>query len=434
MQHSPPDQGSQPDISAPCCGPAATCDAPASTGLPAMPEHAVPLQAQCVAVAVSGGADSLYALTQMRQQARKVIALHGLFLPTPPSAPAQPAPQKSSAQQSGALQSPQQHHSSPPDTGAQQAGPPPGLREACEHLGVELHVLDMRAAFDTAVIAPFMQAYLTGHTPNPCAHCNAHIKFGALWDAARSLGADALSTGHYAALVPHPVYGLSLQQGQDMRKDQSYFLSLVPMQALRHAIFPLASQHKSEAIAFLHEQGLTIPLPKESQDICFIPSSLDKGYRTFMYAQAAQRGLSLGTSGPMCLPDGRIVGEHQGLWQYTQGQRKGLGVAYSEPLYVTGKDSRTNTLLLGTKEDCLMRGCTTAPANLLVAPTLWPAELMVRVRYRQTNAPATVEVRADGSLRIQFAEVQSLSATGQIATVYDTAGCVLAGAVINTVY
>lgn len=376
------------------------------------------LQASCVAVAVSGGADSLYALTQMRQQARKVIAVHGLFLPPSCTPNSTPNCTPNCAHDTAApLQSPAVQ----------------GLQAACAHLGVELHVLDFRAAFDAAVVAPFMHAYLSGNTPNPCAHCNAHIKFGALWDAARTIGADALSTGHYAALVPHPVYGLALQQGQDSTKDQSYFLSLVPLEALRHAIFPLARERKSEAIAFLQQQGLTIPLPKESQDICFIPSSLDKGYRTFMHDQAAQRGLSLGNHGPMCLRDGRVVGEHKGLWQYTQGQRKGLGVAHSEPLYVIAKDSLSNTLLLGPKDECAMQACSTERANLLVAPELWPREVLVRVRYRQTNAPATVDIQADTSLHIRFAEQQQLSATGQIATVYDAEGYVLAGAVINSV-
>lgn len=384
---------------------------------------------QCVAVAVSGGADSLYALSQMRQKARKVIALHGLFLPA--------SVQDDAAQARIAPSSP--HAPSVPDTRPpcppkNPPSPVAGLQKACDHLGVELHILDLRTTFDTAVVAPFMRAYLDGHTPNPCAHCNAHIKFGALWDAARNLGADALATGHYAALVPHPAYGLALQQGQDTAKDQSYFLGLVPMDALRHAIFPLAQQRKSEAIAFLQQQGLEIPLPKESQDICFIPSSLDKGYRTFMTSQAMQRGLDLGARGPMRLADGSTVGEHQGLWHYTQGQRKGLGVAYREPLYVVGKNKATNTLLLGTKDACHMQGCTTSKANILVEPDVWPREVLVRVRYRQRNAPATVEVTADNKLNIRFAEQQDLSATGQIATVYDAQGCVLAGAIITSIF
>lgn len=402
---------------------------------------------QCVAVAVSGGADSLYALSQIRLKARKVIALHGLFLP--------PRPQDAVAHASAAQSAPHDPPvlGAPPDPSApsdphaphnpsstSRATPPnppnavAGLQKACDQLGVELHVLDLRTTFDDAVVAPFMRAYLDGHTPNPCAHCNAHIKFGALWHAARNLGADALATGHYAALVPHPAYGLALQQGQDHTKDQSYFLGLVPMDVLRHAIFPLAQQRKTEAIAFLQQQRLEIPLPKESQDICFIPSSLDKGYRTFMTSQAIQRGLSLGTHGPMRLADGSIVGEHQGLWHYTQGQRKGLGVAYREPLYVVGKDKTTNTLLLGTKDACHMQGCTTSRANIVVEPDLWPSKVLVRVRYRQRNAPATVEIGADDSLTIRFAEQQDLSATGQIATVYDAQGCVLAGAVITAVF
>lgn len=366
----------------------------------------------CVAVAVSGGADSLYALAHLSQQYPKVIALHGLFLPAEDSAG---------------------NPTENPNDASSASNPQEALRTACETLGLALHVVDLRAAFDAAVVRPFLQAYLDGHTPNPCAHCNAHIKFGALWQAAQALGADALATGHYAALEQHPRYGYSLRQARDSSKDQSYFLSLVDKSRLQHALFPLAQQHKSDAVAYVHRLGLRIPVPKESQDICFVPQHLQDGYRSFMHTQAQQRGLHLGAEGPMRLPDGRTVGRHHGLWQYTQGQRRGLGVAYSEALYVTGKDIANNTLLLGTKADCLMRSCQTAPANLLVAPELWPDQVQVRVRYRQSNAPATVQVQADHSLQISCQEQQA-SASGQIATVYDNDGFVLAGAVINNTY
>lgn len=358
-----------------------------------------------VAVAVSGGADSLYALARLSQQYPKVMALHGLFLP----------PER-------------------PDSPSSASDPQYALRTACDQLGVALHVVDLRAAFDAAVVRPFLQAYLDGHTPNPCAHCNARIKFGALWKAAKALGADALATGHYAALEQHPRYGYSLRQGSDSSKDQSYFLSLVNKNSLQHALFPLAHQHKAAAIAYVHSLGLSVPMPKESQDICFVPHHLQDGYRTFMQSQALQRGLHLGTEGPMRLPDGRTVGRHQGLWQYTQGQRRGLGVAHSEPLYVTGKDIANNTLLLGARADCLMRSCQTAPANLLVDPALWPDQVQVRVRYRQNNAPATVHVQADQSLHIHCEEKQQASASGQIAAIYDAEGFVLAGAVITNTH
>lgn len=353
----------------------------------------------CVAVAVSGGADSLYALARLSREYDKVFALHGLFWPPETDAPAELA--------HGAA-----------------------LRQACDRLGVKLHVVDLRAAFDSAVVLPFVEAYRQGHTPNPCAHCNAHIKFGALWEAAQGFGADTLATGHYAAREQHPVYGIALRQGQDSTKDQSYFLSLVAKDRLERALFPLAQQRKADALAALQALGLQVPVPKESQDICFVPQELQGGYRTFLCFQAERRGLKLGGSGPMRLPDGTLVGRHQGLWNYTQGQRRGLGVAYAEALYVTGKNIETNTLLLGVKDDCLMQQCRTHSANMLVPPALWPETLHVRVRYRQHNAPATVEVQPDNSLHIHFDTPQQASTSGQIATLYDPQGFVLAGAVI----
>ncbi len=346
-----------------------------------------------VAVAVSGGADSLYALCALKEQGHDVLALHGRFLP------------------------PADDH---PD-------PTPDLRRVCAGLGIPLHVPDMTEAFDEAVIRPFVEDYTAGHTPNPCARCNARIKFGALLDAATMLGARRLATGHYAGLTRHPVYGLSLRRGADAAKDQSYFLALVPGERLKRALFPLADVTKKAAVAALEKRGLAVPLPTESQEICFVPND---DYRTFLLSQSRARRISLPGPGPMLLRDGRRVGRHQGLWQYTEGQRRGLGVAWSEPLYVTGKSRENNVLLLGTRDELGMRGCRTGAANLLVAPELWPDRLLARVRYRQREMPAAVSV-TNGCLHIRFEEPRTPSAPGQIAVVYDADGVVLAGGVIE---
>lgn len=346
-----------------------------------------------VAVAVSGGADSLYALSTLKVQGYEVLALHGRFLP-------------------------------PMDS---RADPVPDLRAVCAALSIPLHVLDMADIFDTAVIRPFVDAYASGCTPNPCARCNAHIKFGALLDAAAALGARRLATGHYAGLADHPRYGLSLRQGADAAKDQSYFLALVPRKRLERTLFPLAGVTKKAAVAALEAQGLTVPLPVESQEICFVP---DDDYRAFLLSQSHARSIPLPGPGPMLLRDGRRVGRHQGLWQYTEGQRRGLGVAWSEPLYVAGKSRENNALLLGTRNELGMRGCRTASANLLAPPELWPDRLLARVRYRQREAPAAVNL-TNGRLHIRFEESQTPSAPGQIAVVYDADGVVLAGGVIE---
>ena len=366
-----------------------------------------------LAVAVSGGVDSLYALVSLREQGHDLLALHGRFLP--------------------------------PSAAADKEDPVPALHRVCAALGVELQVLELAQAFDAAVVAPFVRAYAEGRTPNPCALCNARVKFGLLLDAALERGAEGLATGHYARLHEHARYGRVLAQGSDAAKDQSYFLALVPRQRLELAHFPLAGISKQDARACLAARGIAVPLPRESQEICFVPADR---YRPFLEAQAATRCLTLGAPGPMLLHAGsaqeRVVARHQGLWQYTEGQRKGLGVAWSEPLFVLGKDTQRNALLLGTREQLDMRGCVARDLNVLVSPSLWPEDLTVRVRYRQQAVAA--QVILDGTeallqtgkqervqaqdIRIVFAEAQPPTAPGQVAVVYDTDGVVMAGGVM----
>lgn len=364
-----------------------------------------------IAVAVSGGADSLFALLSLRDAGHDVLALHGRFLP-PSDASLTPS--------------------------AEDLPPVPALRAACAALDVPLHVVPLADAFDENVIAPFVRAYAAGRTPNPCAQCNRRIKFGALLDAALRLEADSLATGHYAALREHPRYGQVLIKAADSTKDQSYFLSLVPQERLRRACFPLADVHKKDAVAALTARGVTVPLPQESQEICFVPQDR---YRPFLEAQSRCRGIALGAPGPMLLHAGtdreRCVGQHNGLWQYTEGQRRGLGVAHSEPLYVLGKDHARNALLLAEHAALCLRRCTVTSLNLLVSPQLWPSELYARVRYRQQPALARCTLNSTGSapdettLDICFSQPQSPTAPGQIAALYDEDGVVLAGGVIS---
>ena len=350
-----------------------------------------------LAVAVSGGVDSLYALASLKKGAatgREVLALHGLFLP--------------------------------PALSRGKPDPLPALHHACDQLGIPLHVVDLRAAFEQHVMAPFVAAYAAGRTPNPCALCNARIKFGLLLDAALKLGAQCLATGHYAQMHAHPHYGQVLTQGQDSAKDQSYFLSLVPRERLARAFFPLARVTKAQAVAAVAAWGLTVPLPGESQEICFVP---EDQYRPFVQAQAHDRGLALSGPGPMLLGT-QVLGQHQGLWQYTEGQRKGLGIAHAEPLYVLAKDHAHNALVLGIKEDLAVREYAVQEINALVPRELWPPTVLARVRYRQKAALAEVEWQDTACLRLRFHQPQSPTAPGQVAALYDADGVVLAGGII----
>lgn len=344
-----------------------------------------------IAVAVSGGADSLASLISLGEAGHEVLALHGLFRAD--------------------------------DEGKAAAG----LMVACARLRVPLHCLDLRAEFESLVAAPFAAEYLAGRTPNPCARCNAGMKFGLLLDRALGYGAEGLATGHYASVGEHPAYGWALSRGADCAKDQSYFLSLVPAERLKRAVFPLAQARKAEVLAGLAEYGVTAPLPQESQEICFVPGD---DYRAFLAARVALTGGELPGPGPAVLPGGQRVGEHQGLWRATIGQRRGLGLSHTEPLYVLDKDVEANTLVVAPREALLAPGFEAGEANILVDPALWPERLLAQTRYREGAKPARAEL-AQGTLRVVFDEPQVRPAPGQVAALYDEAGAVLAGAVIR---
>jgi len=347
-----------------------------------------------IAVAVSGGGDSLAALLALRDAGHKVFALHGLFLPHTPNA----------------------------DDAASQ-----GLAEACARLGIPLHLVDLRAEFEALVAAPFAAEYLSGRTPNPCARCNARVKFGLLLDRALDLGAQSLATGHFAASGAHPVYGWALSRGADPVKDQSYFLSLTPRERLMRALFPLALRLKAEARAELDGRGYPPPLPEESQEICFVPGD---DYRAFLAGRCdTLPEAQLPGGGQAVLPDGTVVGTHQGLWRSTIGQRRGLGIAWREPLYVLDKDLARNVLVVAPRAELMVESFTAGEVNVLVEPVLWPEQVLVQTRYRETARPARVELSGD-ALVVQYLEPQLRPAPGQVAALYDSGGAVLAGAVV----
>lgn len=338
-----------------------------------------------IAVALSGGTDSLMSLLLLRDSGAEVMAVHALFLPD------------------------------------EDQELTTALTTLCRVLDVTLHLVDLRTEFEELVIAPFVRAYQQGLTPNPCATCNPAMKFGLLLDTARALGATRLATGHYARLEQAPD-GPLLFRGLDPAKDQSYFLSRVPRKRFEHVCFPLAGQTKDQVRANLARRNITPPARRESQEICFIPGD----YRDFL----RDRRIRLSPPGPITLTNGTVVGRHQGLWNHTLGQRKGLGVAYSEPLYVVGKDIQANRLIVGVKAEALATACQTASPNFLADPGQWPDTVLVQTIYRQRPEPAQVHLDED-TMTITFAQPRTLPAPGQIAAVYSPDGQVLAGAVIT---
>jgi len=339
------------------------------------------------AVAVSGGMDSLLSMVLLKEQGHDVFAVHGHFLPPSP------------AWQEVA----------------------DGLTEVCKTLDIPFHALDLHEEFDRRVVAPFVADYRAGLTPNPCAMCNPRMKFGVLFDAARNLGADILATGHYVNMTPRE-FGTMLVRGADMTKDQSYFLSLVPIENLRRSAFPLAETMKKDVLELLSKHGLTPPIPSESQEICFVPND---DYQAFLL----DRG-PMPEGGPAALPDGEIVGKHKGLWRHTQGQRRGLGIPWKEALYVLDKDVKNNTLIVGPKSELEAHGCVADQVNLMCPVDAWPEVVMVQTRYRQKAKPSRVAL-SGGKLRFEFLEPHTRPTPGQVAAVYTEDGMVLGGGVIE---
>ncbi|NDV18007.1 tRNA 2-thiouridine(34) synthase MnmA [Pseudodesulfovibrio sp. JC047] len=340
------------------------------------------------AVAVSGGMDSLLAMVLLKEQGHDLVAVHGHFLPP------NPAWERVET----------------------------GLSAVCDQLDIPFHAVDLHEVFEKQVVAPFVEGYRAGLTPNPCALCNPRMKFGVLFDAVRALGATRLATGHYVQIEEREGLGQMLVRGVDLTKDQSYFLSLVPIESLRASLFPLAETLKKDVLDILARQGLTPPVPGESQEICFVPND---DYQAFLTGRCSMPG-----PGPAELLDGTVVGEHKGLWRYTQGQRRGLAIPWKEALYVLDKNVARNTLLVGLQSELASHGCVAKQVNFMTPAETWPEVVMVQTRYRQKAKPSHVRL-VDGSLRFDFLEPHTRPTPGQVAAVYDDDGVVLGGGIIE---
>jgi tRNA-specific 2-thiouridylase len=284
-------------------------------------------------------------------------------------------------------------------------------QEVCRHLGITLQVADFRREFEE-IIAYFVGEYKNGRTPNPCVYCNRFIKFGKLWDIARQLGCDFIATGHYAQI--RSVNGTPcLYQARDTAKDQSYVLSMINRDVLGHILLPMSDLTKDQTRRLAGQLELPTEKKEDSQEICFIP---DNDYAAMLKQWCpgiSQKGKILDTHG-------RQLGEHEGIFNYTIGQRRGLRVAMGEPVYVVQIDARTNTVVLGRKEDMACRGLFADRFNWLIDPPATPFEAIVKVRYNHAGSRATVfPLGLDLSeVRILFEQPLFAITPGQAAVVY----------------
>jgi tRNA-specific 2-thiouridylase len=287
-------------------------------------------------------------------------------------------------------------------------------RRVADRLGIPYYVVNFREVFEERVVQDFVREYQRGRTPNPCVRCNQFIKFDALLARAGLFDADYVATGHYARVEQDPVSGRWwLRKAADPSKDQSYVLYVMTQERLARALFPLGGLSKSETRRLAVEWSLPVANKPESQDICFVPY---KRYSEFMERHAPDTI----REGPIVDTSGQQLGRHQGIAFHTIGQRRGLGLQFAEPRYVTGLDAATNTVVVGTIDE-LMRGeCRLEDVNWVkIAEPSGPIRTSVRIRYRAEPVGAVVHPEPGARARVVFDDPQRAVTPGQALVFYD---------------
>lgn len=296
-------------------------------------------------------------------------------------------------------------------------------RRVADQLGFPHYSLDRRELFARSIVEPFVQAYLSGRTPSPCATCNQVIKIPALLHAARLMGADAVATGHYARIVAHRE-GLRIARGVDATKDQSYFLCALDQPTLQRLRLPLGNDTKDIVRREALERRLVGAHKGESQDLCFVQHD---GYARFVQARAGERV----RTGWIVDAEGNRLARHDGIHRFTLGQRKGLGVAVGRPVFVARIDPASGDVVVDDESAILVRRVVVGEA-VIAAGVVLPTEARVQVRYRHAGAPATLTQSSDGALQVTFARAVRAPSPGQFAVAY-AGDEVVAGGIITQV-
>lgn len=295
-------------------------------------------------------------------------------------------------------------------------------RHVCQILGIPFYLLNLEREFKEQVVDYFCAEYALGRTPNPCLACNRHIRFDILLKRALALDAAYLATGHYAR-IKRQNGQCQLLKGVDPSKDQSYVLYMLGQEQLAHLLFPVGGYSKKEVRAMARLRRLPVAEKRESQEICFIP---DNDYRRFL--EERMPGIQ---PGPIIDTRGKVVGQHQGLPFYTIGQRHGLGIAASEPLYVLELDPASNAIIVGPRSYLGRRELTARDVSFVAGqvPSA-PLKVMAKIRYRATEAEATVTPLGEGRVKVTFAEPQRAITPGQGVVFYQDE-VVLGGGIIE---
>ncbi len=293
------------------------------------------------------------------------------------------------------------------------------------HIGITHFVVDLRREFEAAVIADFAREYGRGRTPNPCIRCNERIKFRLFLQRARRLGADCIATGHHARVTRDPSGSRCLlKKGKDRGKDQSYFLYRLNQAQLARALMPVGDLTKAEVRETARHLGLSVAEKEESQETCFAPLGNYPGF-------LAGRDPRAFRPGPILDLEGRVLGEHKGIGNYTIGQRRGLGISAPHPLYVVAINARRNAVIVGEEKDLFRKNLQASRVHLIAGGRLdKPFRAKIKIRYRHPAAEAIVIPLSPGRAGIEFGRPQRAITPGQSVVFYKR-DVVLGGGIID---
>jgi tRNA-uridine 2-sulfurtransferase len=303
-------------------------------------------------------------------------------------------------------------------------------KAVAQHLNFPHYVVNFEEQFEARVVRPFVDQYLSGRTPIACTNCNTEVKFEPLLRMARQIGAERLATGHYARIRKNDATGRwELLRARDETKDQSYFLWGLSQDQLSRSDFPLGELTKEEVRALARGLNLPVAEKPESMELCFVPTG---NYVQFIQAYSKERGISLQNSeGEIVNENGEVIGRHNGVHNFTIGQRKGLGFAGGKPLYVLSIDTQKNRVAVGEDDVLRKTVCEVEGLNWISCDS--PSATLracVKIRHKHEPAPAAIEPLGDGTARVTFEAPQRAITPGQAAVFYDV-DVVLGGAWIR---
>lgn len=289
-----------------------------------------------------------------------------------------------------------------------------GAKQICNSIGIPHITYNLKEEFQCQVINNFIDEYSNQRTPNPCIECNKYMKFGAMYEKAKELGCDYIATGHYAKMEYSDEYGkYVLRKAKNLSKDQSYVLYNMPKQLLGKVLFPLGNfESKEDVRKIAKEHNLSVASKPDSEDICFIP---DGNYKKFL----EQNSSIVPKEGNIVNRKGEVLGRHTGLYNYTIGQRKGLGISYKVPLFVIGFNKERNEVIVGEQQELYRKEMKVNEVNLLLMDKIeQPLDVTVKIRYASKPAEAIINQTEAGNIQVIFKEPQRGITPGQSAVFY----------------